>query len=305
MNRISTWIPRGWRLWEGFWFESARPESWALFRSTLAVLLFFYFLTRTPDLMFLYSQSGVLPTAVMEQVMPMGYRLSPLNWIQSDWAIWVCHFALLSSLASLALGLCPGIASISAFVLHVSFIHRNMASAYGIDSIATFFLLNLVIGGSSSGSMRSSLGLRLSQLQVCIIYFYSGMEKIRGAQWWKGEAVWDVLANGQLARWDFSWISGVPVVVALATWSTLLWEVYFPALIWVRKLRYPMLVFGVVLHLGIGTAMSIPYFGSLMICSYALFLERKDARRVTNYSHRVCTKILKVFRRSPMSTMSG
>ncbi len=255
--------------------------------------------------MFLYSQSGILPTTVMEQVMPMGYRISLLNWIQADWAIWTCHFALLASLASLALGLFPGLASISAFVLHVSFIHRNMASGYGIDSIATFFLLNLVIGGGLPGSTRESLGLRLSQLQVCIIYFYSGMEKIRGAQWWKGEAVWDVMANAQLARWDFSWISGVPLLVAVVTWSTLLWEVYFPALIWVRKLRYPMLVFGVVLHLGIGTAMSIPYFGSLMICSYALFLRREDAQRVTNYSHMVCIKILKVFRRSPMSTMSG
>ena len=298
------WMAKAWGAWDRFWFESARPQSLILFRPAFAGLLFFYILTRTPDLMFFYSQSGVLPTEVMEQLMPMGFRLSPLNWIQGDGAVWFCHFALLGSLGSLAFGWFPSVSACLALFFHISFIHRNMASAYGIDSIATFFLLNLALAGKGGNPLRGSLGFRLSQIQVCVIYFYSGVEKLRGSHWLRGDAVWDVMANNQQARWDFSWLAGAPTLVALATWSTLFWEIGFAPLIWIRPLRFPMLAFGVALHLGIGTAMSIPYFGLLMICSYILFLTQDEAQLVRAFLHRGFVKSLKVRRRSPMSTLS-
>jgi hypothetical protein len=260
------------RAWMSFWFESSAPRQLSAFRAVFGVLLFTYIATRTPDLMFLYSESGILPTSMMPQLMEMGHRTTIFRWFPSDTAIWGLHFAFLGSLLSMALGFFPRLSAAVAFILHVSFLHRNMAGAYGMDSISTFFLLNLALADSRQKSDMASVALRFSQLQVCIIYFYSGLEKLKGAFWWKGEAVWTVMANSQLASSDFSWLAGFPMIVAIATWSTLLWEVYFPVLVWIPRLRYPVLLFGVALHLGIGLSMNIPFFGFLMISSYLLFL---------------------------------
>jgi hypothetical protein len=121
-----------------------------------------------------------------------------------------------------------------------------------------------------------SAAFRLAQIQVCIIYAYSGFHKLRGAEWWQGNAIWDVLANFQIARMDFSWASAFPSVLVAATYITILWEFYFPVLIWVGKCRRTILVLGVMIHLGIGFTMNIPFFGALMICTYTLFLTQDD-----------------------------
>src|SRR5208282_2742533 len=96
------------------------------------------------------------------------------------------------------------------------------------------------------------IAFRFSQIQICIIYAFSGFEKLRGIKWWQGEALWDVLANFQVARWDFTWIASFPVLIVVATYLTVLWEIYFPVLVWVRPWSRWMLLFGMVLHIGIG-----------------------------------------------------
>jgi hypothetical protein len=118
-----------------------------------------------------------------------------------------------------------------------------------------------------------SVAIRLAQIQVCVIYFYSAIKKLTGPSWWHGDAIWQVLANPLWARFDFSWMAACPTLVMFLTYSTLLWELYFPALIWVRRVRYPVLALGVGLHLGISLTMILPFFGLTMIATYTLFID--------------------------------
>jgi hypothetical protein len=128
--------------------------------------------------------------------------------------------------------------------------------------------------------LLSSMAFRFAQIQVCIIYGFSGLMKIEGPHWWRGEAVWDVLINQQLARWDFSWLAAFPIVITLSTYATLLWEVYFPVLIWLKPMRRVTLLVGVMLHLGIGLALNLPYFAGVMIATYILFLDSNEVDQV-------------------------
>ena len=114
------------------------------------------------------------------------------------------------------------------------------------------------------------------QIQVCVIYGYSGMEKIKGWRWWNGSALWDVLSAGNMQRWDLSFVAHMPVVIAAMVYVVLAWEIYFPVLIWVPKLRLPMLAFGVAMHIGIFLFMNLPSFGFLMMTLYLLFLSEKE-----------------------------
>lgn len=125
--------------------------------------------------------------------------------------------------------------------------------------------------------MLTSSALRMVQIQMCIIYAYSGLEKLKGPTWWKGEAIWTVFANSQIVRWQMDWVSHLPLVITVMTYMTLAFEIYFPALVWLKKFRPWVLVCGVLLHVGIGIVVFIPFFSTLMIISYATFLTSNEA----------------------------
>jgi hypothetical protein len=57
-----------------------------------------------------------------------------------------------------------------------------------------------------------------------------------------------------------------------------LWELYFPVLVWSRRTRLPMLVFGVLMHLGIAVTMMLYDFEMLFIATYGFFFKNRDFR---------------------------
>jgi hypothetical protein len=272
-------------VWERFWFCSESLLPVRTFRLVFGLLLFSYFLSRTPDLEIFYSDRGILPRAAIPEMMgPLNGVYSLLNFFTSTTMLWVFHSGLLLSLLSMAFGFLPRFSAFIASILHISFMHRNFTVSYGVDAIATYFLVYLSLADGSPrkthlGSFLSSIAFRFCQIQVCIIYAYSGWMKLAGPKWWRGEAVWDVLINHQLARWDFSWVASFPVIITLLTYATIAWEVYFPILVWIKPLKRLTLLGGVLLHLGIGVALNIPYFAAVMISTYILFLDEVDIQQ--------------------------
>ncbi len=273
--------------WCRFWFESDPYFPMRMFRPALAFILFLFYLSRTADLELFYMDTGMLTADVAREMMPMNFRASIFDLFSGPalgWAVQAAHWLLLASLLALAFGYLGRASAVVAFVLHISFLHRNMLVMFGVDMIGTFFLFLFCLSDfrprppvrPDFRSMLGSAAYRLAQIQVCIIYAYSGLEKLKGPLWWRGEAVWSVLANAQLARMDFAWVAHFPMLIIAATYSTLLWEIYFPVLVWFRPVRPWVLAFGAALHIGIGISINIWYFGLLMIATYLLFLERKD-----------------------------
>lgn len=277
MNRL---LKPGVSAWNRFWFESHSPEKMRFFRVCFASLIFLFYCIRALDLEFLFGDSGISPVGSLRGNFQVAYRFSLLDYFTSREALWSLHILFQASLLSLVFGFFPRLSAAVALILHNSFINRNLSIVQGVDLISSFFLLYLILADyrlrRAHPDFRAILGsvaFRLCQLQICIIYGYSGFEKLRGFYWWKGEAIWNVLANAQLARFDNSWAAHVPLLLLLMTYVTVLWETYFPVLIWNDKLRSSMLGIGVVLHLGIGVLINIPFFSALMVLSYSLFLE--------------------------------
>jgi hypothetical protein len=170
------------------------------------------------------------------------------------------------------------------------FLNRNLSAMFGVDMIGTFFLLYLCFAntngrysldaylgrGVKKHSWYSHVAWRLMQLQVCVVYGFSGLEKCKGTRWWDGSALWDVLSMGNLQRWDLSFVAHAPVLLAAGVYVVLFWEIYMPVLVWVPRLRLPMLLFGTFMHLGIFLFMNLPGFGFMMISLYLLFLKKEE-----------------------------
>jgi hypothetical protein len=122
------------------------------------------------------------------------------------------------------------------------------------------------------------MAIRLIQLHMCVIYAFAGTSKLMGPSWWDGSAMWQAVANLEYQSVDLTWLAHWPRVLALMTHVTILWEVYYVALIWPRRTRYFMLAMAVPLHLGIGVFLGMMTFGSVMLIANLAFVEPQHIR---------------------------
>lgn len=283
--------------WDRFWFGSRSDStlsSLALFRICFGAVMLVCYITRAPDLDFFYTEAGILP---LSHLLSLGeqleFRPTIFRWITAPAAIHAFHSLFLLALASLTFGFFTRTSAILTYLLHLMFMNRNPTILFGVDTIGTFFFLYLCfadsgarysldvrLGRAKTGhSLTSHIAWRLMQIQVCVVYAYSGFEKLKGVRWWDGSALWDVLSIGNMQRWDLSVVAHFPILLAGSVYLLLLWEIYFSALIWVPRLRLPMLAFGVVLHIGIFLFMNLPSFGFMMIAMYSLFLKEEEIQK--------------------------
>jgi hypothetical protein len=269
--------------WSRFWFDSFDPERWALFRLFSGLVIFGFYAIRQADLVEFYTAHRGFPLEALQEFFRMASRWSVLGAFRSATAMLAAHTVFLALLLMQALGRGGRAAAALTFALHVSFVRANLAAIYGVDTISTFFLFsNILVGNGKSrvglSETLQSVGMRLVQVQICLIYGFSGLGKLKGVSWWNGEALWGVLANPQLSRFDFGWTAHFPVAISFLTSATVYWEIYFPALIWLPRLRPWILLWGVALHLGIGVMMNLPFFALIMVSSYVLFLTAPEKR---------------------------
>lgn len=294
MSWLKTQVSDFARGWNRFWFDSVSSStlsSLGLFRICFGSVMLVFYLTRIPDLAFFYSDDGIMPLSHLASIEFLKWRPTIFTWLTGMTAIQVGHAVFCGALLTLTLGLFTRASAITVYLLHLMFLNRNMSVMFGVDTIGTFFFLYLCFANSgarfsldekwrgktsATHGPYSHIAWRLMQLQVCIIYAYSGLEKLKGSRWWDGSALWDVLSIGNMQRFDLSFVSHFPILLAGAVYVLLLWELYFSALIWVPRLRLPMLAFGVFLHIGIFVFMNLPCFGFMMISMYLLFLKGEE-----------------------------
>jgi len=90
------------------------------------------------------------------------------------------------------------------------------------------------------------------RLYAGTLYLVPVLYRLGGEQWWNGTAVWTALADPTTSRiWESlsrdPW--GIPTwLIYGATWGAMAFEGLFPFLIWVRRLRVPLVVTGVIFH---------------------------------------------------------
>ncbi|OQW50857.1 MAG: hypothetical protein A4S09_11060 [Proteobacteria bacterium SG_bin7] len=296
-NRINLFF----KPWDDFWFGNKDFYCLSLFRVVFGLILLVMYSFRHIDVSFYFLDSGFLPRDLIHFVLPEFYR-PPIMWFpKSDIGIVILHSCYLAGLVVMILGVFGRWFQVLLLAIHLMFIFRNPTVIYGADIVSSFWLfylclvdarqnwsiLNFFKNKGDTGKLEkarpisdllNSAAIRLFQIQLCIIYGYTGMEKLKGAPWWEGTALWNVVANSQLALMDFSFVLRWPLVIIIGTYFTLIFEIYFPALVWPKKIRMWVLLAGVLLHIGIAITMGLVFFSAVMVASYILFLESNAVR---------------------------
>jgi hypothetical protein len=288
-----------------FFFGYSNPHGAALFRILFCFTLLLNLLMRLPHAELYYTDLSGIPSSGATALLPTFYEPSfdwyPRTLFQVYFMIGLQVLALLW----LMIGSCGPIGSrllaFLALITHIGLMQRNISIVYGADIVSTFWLFGLCFIDSTEvwswrsyrrrvedGRVRNdgcnsnwsktltSAGVRLSQIQLCLIYGYSGFEKLKGGDWWDQTAIWKVLGNEQLMTSDLSFLRSVPLVIGLLTWGTVLFEVYAPVLLWVKATRRWVFVAGWLLHVGIAATMGLFVFSMTMMAGYLLFLQVGD-----------------------------
>jgi hypothetical protein len=283
-------IQKVWERWNLFWFSPVPLLNLAIFRIIFCFTMAGMYLARQKDVNFYFTDQGILPKHFSLQILPPGFRPPFIMSFWPDSFVPAVHGLFVVLLILIGLGFFSRLLSWFALYLQLAFMFRNYGVAFGADQIGSIFLMYLAWTKSDArlsirswlrtkagqlpvqGDLLTSIFYRMVQIQLCIIYVYSGMEKLKGSSWWDGTAVWSVLANSQMVIADLTWTRHVPLLIVAASFTTILFEVYFPVLVWMKPLRKYFLIAGVCFHAGIGTIMALWSFALIMVSPYILFL---------------------------------
>jgi len=123
----------------------------------------------------------------------------------------------------------------------------------------------------------SNYAILFCRIQLVLIYFLSGYDKLLSEAWRSGDAIYSIQHLEFFVNERFSSTLSQQASLYFA-WSIILFELVFPILIWSRKFRAPTLIVGVIFHLGIIIFLNLPDFGTIMILSYLIFYPFKERK---------------------------
>lgn len=288
-----------WKHWNHFWFEPIDLYKVGLFRAVFGLTIFLMYLIRHLNVRDFYFNTGLLPAEAARKILPE-FLLSPIPvFFHTDFLNYWAHTFFVILLFLFAIGVVGRWGTWIIWLLSLGFIQRNFPLVYGADLFSHFWLfylsfinhtkyfsiLNLFKSSRRlsvlpdiNSDIFSSAFVRLIQIQLCLSYAYTGIEKLKGAQWWEGSAIWYVVGMRDLVAVDLSYLRHFPWVIALMSMVTVIFEIYFVFAVANKTLRPYWLLLGVALHLGIAVFMSLPFFGLVMLAPYILFLDSQKSR---------------------------
>ncbi|NBX29910.1 HTTM domain-containing protein [bacterium] len=291
---------RAWvRSWNEFWFTPADPLPLAVVRICTGLLLAWSCLVWLRDVDAFFGPGGWLPAHEVWRMNDQPWQWSWYFAASSPNAVRVLGGITLAAAVLLTLGVATRLSAVVALAGLVSAANRASLNVFGLDDTLGLLLIPLVIGpagaclsvdrwlglaGQGGPSVTAAVALRLLQVQLCVVYFFSGCGKMFGASWWEGTAIWGAVANGHYRTLDLTGLARHPLVTNALTLGTLFWEVAYPAIVWPRLTRRLALAMAVAVHLGIGLSMGMLEFGLAMITANLAFVPaaswRSLARRL-------------------------
>jgi hypothetical protein len=201
------------------------------------------------------------------------------------------HLAALVVFAFLTIGLFTRVVAPLACFVTLSYCHRLTGALFGLDQVNVMIATYLAIAPCgaifsldryfakrrdaampANAHVMTTIAIRLIQIQMCVIYLFGGIGKMRGELWWDGSAVWFAAANLEYQSVSLTWLVHQPWLIALLTHITVFWETFYPVLIWPRLTRPIFLALAVAVHGGIAIFLGMPTFGLAMIIGNMAFV---------------------------------
>jgi predicted DCC family thiol-disulfide oxidoreductase YuxK len=287
-------------MWKRIWFQNRSTLPLELARIGIGAALLLNYGLATPYLYDFWGESAWMPQTIASHHNRDLWMQSILFYLKSPSQLLAWHVVFLFSCVAFMVGWRTSWVKWIVLVGEISYVHRNPALTYGVDRIlcSLLFILCLAPIGRALSLDRvrevraakhidleamprpytniwAGACIRLIQIQMATLFFYSGISKIQGdvSDWRNGNAVWLVFSSEDYYnRLLLDLFASHYWLVPVATYAVLLLEIAFPFLIWQRSTRAYILAAAILLHIQIGVFMGLSYFAFVAIMGHMSFV---------------------------------
>ncbi len=299
-----------------FWFRPVSAAGFGMMRIAWAVTTFILFAAQAPAVQRFYGPDGILPHAMIPDVLRQSHRFSLLDAASPQMA-WILYLLLLATLACVALGIMTRVALLISVVLLYSFHEYGIITLDGGDTLlrligfllvispsdrtftlANFFRRRRMIAAHGKDQPVSARTMpiwpyRLLLWQMICLYVSSSIGKLYGTTWLSGSAVAIALHHGHFQRWPTVMVDALSYLSPAIGYFTLFMQlgwillIILPVLAWFG-LRIPgrdavkrgLMLCGVFIHVGIFLLMDVGTFSFAVLTAYLGLLLDDDFRAI-------------------------
>jgi len=289
------------RAWNEFFFAPQSPVPIALFRILAGLIVLIDAAMLSGDWLTWYGPRGLVTLAGTQQI-EQGPRLNVFTILpQTEFWSNAVFYALVVSAILLLVGLFTRASSIAVFVLIASIHQRNLFITNSGDTLlrcSLFFLMFAPAGAALSLDRlrniwkgkeglevrrRAPWAQRMIQIELALLYFMTFWNKTLGPAWVDGTALYYVYQLAEFRRLPVPGFLHDLALIKLETWFTLAAEFSLGVLVWIKELRYPILLLGVFLHLTLEYSINAPMFQWTTLALYVTFLDGAILARAWNW----------------------
>lgn len=272
------------------------------FKKALYILLFINTLTFLPiahDLFSYYSLQGSHPWNLNEPIYMQGSAglLNILSHPATSTRDWVYMFVIAGQLIFLITGFFRIMPVFSAVVVYFCTVNLYikggiaLTGGEGLLNVVLFYLIFIQKPKTNGffGELQNILNNTfywILLIQICVLYLFAGIYKLFDPTWTEGLAVMYVSRIDVFSSWGVSFLRDNYFLSAILTYSVIAYQLLFVFAVWIKRIKIPFLVYGVVFHLMTSFGMGIFAFGWIMVIMYLLFLDDQQIEKLKSFFKR-------------------
>lgn len=265
------------------------------FRKVLYAFLFLNTLTLLPIANELFGYHGIIGSAGWNTSVPwykqgsaafLNILSHPANGTR-PWLMYVFLIGHMGALVTGFLSIWPRLSAFAVYFFTANLFYKGYAAFTGGEVLIVIMLFYLMFISDEDRERNSVLQNVLNNtfywvmlIQVCFVYLFSTWYKLLDVNWTNGMALTYVAQIEHFSSWPLrSFFENSPFLSKVFVYITLGYQALFPIVVWIKKVKIPFLIVGVLLHLGIAFGMGLFTFGLTMILMYLLFLDYEQISR--------------------------
>jgi hypothetical protein len=265
-----------------------------LFRASILIFIFLYVLQFLPIAQQYFGPGNYM----VPYYKSSNLLLKPLNLLEStQFSAYYLVFLYGILVCILAFFFLPlkRLSLVITYFLLMNIYHKTAPLQNGGFSLLTMVLFMLLFINENASEIKNKYWrtIQLSianftflaiRLQVVILYMVASYYKLQGQSWVDGTAFYYVLYNDMYSHPLFTnlFIDNTFIIKSVS-WFTLLFQLFFPFLVWIKRTKNMMLIAGIFLHFMIAWVMGIVDFGIIMILMYTVFNSEAFNHRIYNF----------------------
>ncbi|MGE0750691.1 MAG: DCC1-like thiol-disulfide oxidoreductase family protein [Variibacter sp.] len=301
-------------LWSRVWFQDKPTTPLEITRIGIGAAMLLHYALATPYLFLFWGNDGWMPRSRFGGPDADVWVQSVFFYFNATWQWAVFHAVFLFCCAALMLGWRTRWVKWLVLIGHISYDQRNTTLVYGVDAILACLLVILCFAPTGRAlsldrvrdvrrAKRQDLDanvpqftsrwagacVRLMQVQMAVLFYVSATDKMTGADWQMGDAVWRVFSHTDYYNaLMLDVLASQPWMITVASYGTIAIELFYVVFIWPRWTRPIALAGAIFLHSQFALLMRLYYFSFVMTMGHMSFVRPEWLHRLgTAWKRRV------------------